>query len=225
MISFSALSRTDSMGTLTLMSPSAWMPQELRCVGEVIANPIPDDELTAEESTALAEAERERLASEAYDAGYMAGQMASANAAETQLRGVMDALRAAASQLAAMETTALGDIEGNLAALAVSVARQIIGREVRTSPEVIVDLVRLALTEFPVDQALRIRINPLDLSSLSAATSGSALRIAPDRDITWVADPRVLSGGCLVEGRVRIIDGRVDLALERTYRALTQMGT
>lgn len=194
-------------------------------MGEVIANPIPDDELTAEESTALAEAERERLASEAYDAGYMAGQMASANAAETQLRGVMDALRAAASQLAAMETTALGDIEGNLAALAVSVARQIIGREVRTSPEVIVDLVRLALTEFPVDQALRIRINPLDLSSLSAATSGSALRIAPDRDITWVADPRVLSGGCLVEGRVRIIDGRVDLALERTYRALTQMGT
>jgi flagellar biosynthesis/type III secretory pathway protein FliH len=35
-----------------------------------------------------------------------------------------------------------------------------------------------------------------------------------------VADPAVGRGGCLVEGRERILDGRLDVALERAYRTL-----
>ena len=225
MISFSPLSLADGMGSYAGGSPLAWSPQELRGAGETIANPVAVDTLSAEDAAAHEEAERARLASEAYDAGYMAGQLASANAAALQMSGLMDALRAAASQLTAMEATAIADLEENLAALAVSVARQIISREVRTSPDIIADLVRLALTEFPIEQPLRIRVNPLDLSSLSASTNGAPIRIAPDREITWLADARVLPGGCLVEGRVRIIDARVDTALERAYRALTQLGS
>ena len=30
-------------------------------------------------------------------------------------------------------------------------------------------------------------------------------------------------GGCLVEGRERIIDGRVDTSLERAYRSIGQV--
>jgi flagellar biosynthesis/type III secretory pathway protein FliH len=86
----------------------------------------------------------------------------------------------------------------------------------------IAGLVRRALTEFPVDQSVRIRVNPVDLSILSAA-SGDAGKITGSREASWMADPRVTRGGCLVEGRERIVDGRVDTALERAYRRMAQV--
>lgn len=225
MISSNGGRTSDVFGAGSRVGPSAWLLQELRIVPEIIDEAAYHEPVEVIDHSALALAERERLVAEAYESGYIAGQLASASAAETQMRGMIDALRAAATQLIEAENGALGTLEDNLAALAVSVARQVIGREVRTSPEIIVDLVRLALTEFPVDQPLRIRINPLDLSTLSAATANAPIRIAPDREITWIADARIIPGGCVVEGRQRIIDGRVDTALERAYRSLTQAGT
>jgi flagellar biosynthesis/type III secretory pathway protein FliH len=42
--------------------------------------------------------------------------------------------------------------------------------------------------------------------------------------VRLVADTSVIRGGCLTEGRERIIDGRIDSALERVYRSLAQVG-
>jgi flagellar biosynthesis/type III secretory pathway protein FliH len=39
--------------------------------------------------------------------------------------------------------------------------------------------------------------------------------------VRWLADARIQPGGCVVEGRERIVDGRVDTALERLYRKLS----
>ncbi|MEP6619448.1 MAG: hypothetical protein ABJE47_09040, partial [bacterium] len=75
--------------------------------------------------------------------------------------------------------------------------------------------------EFPIEEALRIRINPVDLTALAVAPGGDAVRIAPGREIAWIPDSRVIQGGCLVEGRDRILDGRVDTGLERVYRRLS----
>ena len=40
----------------------------------------------------------------------------------------------------------------------------------------------------------------------------------------WIADARIAPGGAMVEGRERIVDARVDSALERIYRRLTYTG-
>jgi flagellar assembly protein FliH len=90
--------------------------------------------------------------------------------------------------------------------------------------ELVADLVRRALTEFPIEQTVRIRVNPLDLAALTV--NAEAEQLAPitlNRDASWLADPRVARGGCLVEGRDRIVDGRVDTALERAYRRMAEI--
>jgi flagellar biosynthesis/type III secretory pathway protein FliH len=38
--------------------------------------------------------------------------------------------------------------------------------------------------------------------------------------VSWVADVNVSRGGVLVEGMDRIIDGRIDTALDRAYRRM-----
>jgi flagellar biosynthesis/type III secretory pathway protein FliH len=107
-------------------------------------------------------------------------------------------------------------------ALAIAVARQVIDRELKGDAHAVADLVRRALAQFPIDEAVSIRVHPQDLSTISTAAgpAGTGIRIAPGRSVQWVADPDLATGGCVVEGRLRIVDGRVDLALERIYRKL-----
>jgi flagellar biosynthesis/type III secretory pathway protein FliH len=116
-----------------------------------------------------------------------------------------------------------GTIEENICALAVAVARQVVGRELTTDASWVLDLVKRALLEFPIDQPVRIRVNPQDLAALEAngAAAEGLQGIVQGRDARWVADARLAPGGCVVEGRERIVDGRVDTALERIYRRLT----
>ncbi len=53
---------------------------------------------------------------------------------------------------------------------------------------------------------------------------GETSPLAARKDVQWLPDPRIAAGGCLIEGRDRIVDGRVDTALERLYRRLTYTG-
>ena len=203
---------------------SLWHLEELHIPMLSPSNLSPNDDSSLA-AVAVLNAERDRLVAEAYDAGYEAGRETATTNDASRVTNAVEMLRAAAAQVNSSEEKILNTLEENIAALAVTIARQIIGREVRTSPDLIIDLVRSAVAEFPLDQPLRIRVNPLDLSTLSVVSDGVAIRIAPDREITWAADARILPGGCIVEGRERIIDGRVDTALERVFRTLSQHGS
>jgi flagellar biosynthesis/type III secretory pathway protein FliH len=139
-----------------------------------------------------------------------------------RLSSVIRALEEALFLVRMAEDHRLSVVEDNLAALAVAIARQIVGRELRGEPDAIADMVRRALVEFPIDQPLRVRLSPQDLSTIAALStrSGEAIPIAPGRDLRWLADPMLEPGSCVVEGKERIVDGRTDRALERIYRSL-----
>ncbi len=166
--------------------------------------------------------ERAQMIDEAYARGLADGEkkgLAAAQARVTKALAVIDKITGEVRDVAALAPSIL---EENIAALAVIVARQIVAREVSVARELVADLVRRALTEFPVDQSTRIRVHPLDLSLLTLNEGGMA-PITGARDVSWLADARVARGGCLVEGRDRIVDGRVDTALERAYHRMAQI--
>jgi flagellar biosynthesis/type III secretory pathway protein FliH len=161
----------------------------------------------------------EEASAAAYEAGHTDGEAAEA----ARCRTAVTAAEAAIDSIHANEAAWQECVAENIAAIAVAVARHIVGREIATDASTIADMVRRALAEFPIDQPMRVRVNPSDLSflSLPQASGGDPIAIAPNRDVRWLADSRIEPGGCVVEGRERIIDGRVDTALERLYRQLT----
>ena len=210
--------------------PAEWIPLDEPVEDE----PEPEPETEAEAGPdPTAEAHRLEL-EEAYRRGEAAGlergreegraeaEEAARREAAERLAASHRALEAALDAVEAAEAPALRALEKNIVALAVAVARHVIGREVKGDARAIAELVRRAIAEFPIDQPLRVRLNPGDLSTISAAVSpdGEPLAIAPGRNLRWVADPRIESGGCMVEGREQIVDGRVDRALERIYKAM-----
>ena len=120
----------------------------------------------------------------------------------------------------------IGNAQENICALSIAVARQLLGQEVQADAAVVEALVRQALLEFPLDQAIVVRMHPADLAAITTLKSGmGASRPAPVNgerpEVQWLADQRVTRGGCVIEGRDRIIDGRIDTALERLYRRLS----
>lgn len=202
-------------------TPARWSPDDIEVLAWKTGSGAPDE-------SSADQAERERLENEqrledvrsaAYAAGRLDGELTEA----TRIRNAVSAAESALDSIRASEAKWQECVTENISALALTIARHIVGRELHTDAAGVADLVKRALAEFPIDQPMRVRVNPHDLSLLSQplVAGGDPVSIAPNRDVRWLADGRIQPGGCVVEGRERIVDGRIDTALERLYRKLT----
>jgi flagellar biosynthesis/type III secretory pathway protein FliH len=167
------------------------------------------------------EAERNQELERAYERGFTEGVSAGRKRAMEDLQPNLQAAVNVAAELEDFRATIAARMQDDLSALALAVGRLLMEREVRSEPEVVANLVRSALSQFPLDQKLRIRLNPLDLSSISRERSASQPPLSAGREVRWIPDETVARGGCVVEGPERIVDGRVATALERIYRAMS----
>lgn len=209
-------------------TPIMWAPDELaldtRSLHDAFqrdAGPEPHPEAVAPDHEVL-----ERTMQDAYARGVEDGRRAGEQAAGLRLEHAVQALTDALDSLNREADRWVGNAEENVCALAVAVARQVIGREVALDKSELAAMVQQAIAEFPLDQPLTLRVHPLDLQVINSAfhTLGDASPLAPRKEVQWISDPRIAPGGCLIEGRDRIVDGRVDTALERLYRRLTYTG-
>lgn len=162
-----------------------------------------------------------QIEADAYARGVADGEATARQRAEAMIASSVRALNEAIESVRTHEARWTSNAEENVAALAIMVARHLVQREVDADPEIVRGLVNRALSQFPLDQVITVRLNPEDVTAC-----GSTLK--PDaagrmRDVRWISDAHILRGGCLVEGRERIIDGRVDTSLERAYRAVGQV--
>lgn len=148
----------------------------------------------------------------AFEEGRVAGRAEAQVSADRRVADAVDAVSDAASTVRHNAELYAGILEENLTALACAIARHVIQRDLQLDPSQIRGLVRSALAEFPQESTLRVRLNPADHALLVGDPSYP--------DVSWVADARVERGGCVVEGRDRIMDGRVDLALDQVFRRL-----
>jgi flagellar biosynthesis/type III secretory pathway protein FliH len=183
----------------------AWAPADLHATIEVpTAAPPPD------------------LLADAYASGFAEGRQVGEEGERARLRTAVRAAEEAIDMVNESGARWTNAAEENLITLSTAIARHIIDRELALDADIIARIVRRALTEFPIDQPVKVRLHPDDLAVIEGATdSGTSSALdQPTRIARWSSDSRVTAGGCVVEGRDRIIDGRVDAALERVYRRL-----
>ncbi len=223
----------------TSQAPTSWAPEELALdtsgLHERFLLPVSDARREASASDPLAsehakehakEQARERAREDAYALGFEDGRQAGALAEATRLREALASVNEALEALHMDSDKWVGNAEENICALAVAIARHVIGKEIAGDRSSLTDVVRQALAEFPLDHALTLRVNPSDLEAINAAflSLGEASPLHSRKEVQWLGDGRIAPGGCLIEGRDRIVDGRVDTALERVYRRLTYTG-
>ena len=207
-----------------------WDPVELELDGEpfgegpMVESPSQEtNELT--QAAQLTQLAQQQALDEAFTQGFEAGREAGSIAERARLDAPVAAVSSLLDDLREREARWVERMEENLCALAVAVGRQLFDAELQASPAHVGTLVRRALAEFPIDQPVTMRVNPSDLAAITAHAVADGGHAPTGRvDSQWIPDSRIAPGGCVIEGRDRIVDGRVDTALERLYRRLTGTG-
>lgn len=190
-----------------LLAFERWLPPE---VGEpVVQEPAPVEPV--QQPTVR---ELEALEQQARDEGYAAGLAQGMAEAHSVLQERMERLDAlldsAARPLRGMDDL----VELELARLAMTVARQVLAHELRTTPDLVVEAVRQAALALPSATGnLRVRLHPDDLALLrSLDMAESHWQLLPDNGLQ--------RGDCMLESERSRLDARVETRLAAVVDAV-----
>ena len=173
-----------------------------------------------EAESARLEAQRSMQEVEAaYGRGFADGEEAGVRTARDELQVAVGAAVAALEEIRANREAWEARLHERMVMLAAAMAQKIVGRACVEDPEAVIELARKAVAKFPVGEGVRIRLHPSDHAVFLDERYFEGF--VGDRTVRWIPDEDVVPGGCVVEGPDRIVDGRVDEALCRIVRALT----
>lgn len=201
----------------TRVAPRPWT------IGEVIEPEPPPAEATPEVVVSEAEVLEAAVAEAravAWEEGHRAGLEEGRRTEENRTRSVREAAARAVTEVEARVVRLEEAARKELPALATAIASHLVGQAVEADPATLRRLVKQAVSEFLPDELVRVRLHPRDLALLSSPAGGESEGPGVGRAVRWISDPEVRPGGCLVESRDRLVDGRISTALERIYRAL-----
>lgn len=162
---------------------------------------------------------REKLA---YERGVADGtQQARAEAADL-LERQCRLLTALVQELRLTRDLWFKDAEEPIAALALAVVRKVLREQGDGLRDAVVAQVREAVAKVREGGPMKVLVNPGDASLLEEAREAIAASFDGALTLQVEADPRISSGGCLVETPSRVVDARIEVQLARIAEALRQ---
>lgn len=208
-------------------SPTAWQRWELGSLDDPPAAVNAND--AAAPSTVATTESLEALRDEARQLGYQAGHQAGyADGREEGLRAGHAETEGALCEQAEKLARALAGFDDaasrleqhvadELLALALEIARQVVGQAVRAQPRAILDVIHAALAELPLQHAL-IRLHPQD-AALVRELAGEQLAHAGHR---LHEDAQLRRGDVLIDIGQTQLDARLVTRWQRAVAAVTQ---
>lgn len=197
--------------------PVVWLPAGARLAPQPAVSapqPAPDPGAELARRMAESEARAEKRAREARDAGYREGEAAGRQAAEQELRPVLERLGRSIEEVARLRPAMAAEAESSLLQLSVAIARRVLHREISLDPDALAGIVRAALGKAQADGACRVRAHPEQAEALRAAFARNS------RAVTVEADPSLERGGVVVETGRGKLDASVETQLAEIERGL-----
>lgn len=145
--------------------------------------------------------------------------------AEAEEEGRREGLARAAAALAgaaAVRDRRLARAEREVAAIALDVARTVLGRELTQDPAAVADLAARALAVARDRREVTLRVNPADAEAIRAAAGRLAAVLARAPGLALREDPGLARGDAVVETEAGRVDARVETQLAALARALEE---
>lgn len=186
--------------------------------------------LQEQEEARLQEEQSQALLQEGYAKGFADGQAEgraqAMGEAQQQVRAFLDNQgQDTARQLAALVESAHAQLDAaqqvaarGMLELACELARQVLRHEISVNPNVLLPVIREALTPLIADsKSTVIKLHPLDMDMLQDVLRADY----PNLPLTLLADDAISRGGCVVQSAGTQIDGTLE---KRWARAVGQLG-
>lgn len=170
------------------------------------------------------ESDRIRQAAEiekkqAHDAGLAEGFEKGKQVAAGELETVIQRLRRAYLDIEKYRKQLYLKAEEDTVALALAVARKIIGREISVDTKIVLNVVKGALEKVIDHEKVKIRINPSDLETVKTALFQFLPLVENLENIHFEADAAITEGGCIVETNFGNIDAGIENQLDKISEA------
>lgn len=170
------------------------------------------------ESTGLLTAEKlHEIQSQAYEEGFALGKQEGLAAGATEIQAQGERLQQLMSRLAAPFEALDEQVEQQLLRLAITMARQLVRREMKAEPGEILPVVREAMGALPAAaRSVELHLHPEDAALVRERLSLS------DAERTWriVEDPVLTRGDCRVSSDTSQIDARVETRLNAVIASM-----
>ena len=150
---------------------------------------------------------------EAYKAGLAEGEQLGRTAAAKELEPVVAQFQELIRALGHVRARRLEETERELTDLAIEIARRVLHGELQTETDAVVRLARACIQEAKEEGPRTLRVNPADLELLRTHLPELELDMA-DEQLRVEPDPRIPSGGVILETPRACYDGRPHRLLE-----------
>lgn len=159
----------------------------------------------------------EQLRTGAREQGYQEGVARAQAEVQSQLLEVMATLTAAQQERYRLAQ----QHEGELAELALQIARKVIGAHLDADPTLVSRIVQHAIADLEPSTSLEVRVSPGDLASVEASRRELERLVQGGGRVEIVADDRVDAGGVMLVSPVGEVDARVETKLSVLETAFT----
>ncbi|MGB6137859.1 MAG: flagellar assembly protein FliH [Shewanella sp.] len=150
--------------------------------------------------------------------GFAQGEQQGLEAGQIQVNQLLEQLSQLISQFEQPLAVLDAEIEAELLAMTISLAKSVVGHELKTHPEHILSALRQGVDALPLkDQLVKLRLNQHDADLVSHSYSSEQLQ-----KNQWQIDidPTLSNGDCVIESVRSSVDLRVEQRIEQVFTEL-----
>ncbi|PNU21117.1 hypothetical protein C2E25_03540 [Geothermobacter hydrogeniphilus] len=148
------------------------------------------------------------------------GRQAGIREAEERFEQAANALAKGLEEISRLRESILNNSSRDMLRLVLTIARQVIHREVTVDPEIVLSTIDMALQAAVESDSFQVKVNPKDLALVEERKPLFLASIKGLENIVFKADESIASGGCLVESDLGQVDATIDGQLEEVRKTL-----
>lgn len=164
----------------------------------------------------------EAARSAGFDQGYAEGRAHAEEEVRQEWSGKLAEAKALLENAYRMKEQIIQEAEPFLVELSTAIAAKIIGRELESSPELVIELIRKSLLRRREQGVVTLCVAPDQFAFVQAARDELELAVDSQAELQIVPDPTVTDHGCIIRTSLGSIDARIDTQLEEVKQALLQ---
>ena len=162
----------------------------------------------------------EAIRKEAYEQGKFEAEQTM----QTGLQTTLDAFSRACEEVDSLHKNLLEQSRGDMINLVIALSKRIIGRELTTGRDVIVDTLERAVELAIKHNEYDIRLHPDDLSTVEKMVPNLINSVQKLEHITLKTDPNITRGGCKLDSSICTVDATIEAQLETAREFLEERG-
>ena len=176
----------------------------------------------ARKELADAKKKAEELESEAYSQGFEQGKKDGLEIGRLQSEAAAKRLEKVIQGISHQSETLFVKHEAQFVKLSMEVARQLVLKEIKTDPSVVLESMKAAFNQAVSGNNLTIYLNPKDLE-LAKNYASKELEPSGGLSLEIKADPKIERGGCLIESEFGLVDATMQAKWEAVRSAVSEV--